>query len=160
MTPSVLTPFVPLSERSWAERDRGEEPGSAAGELETIYLSIYLYGCCPIPVPCFLTTLQSTKRHGVQAKRSHLYQYKYAKKHARKRVFVIVCCITALIYMNICWCYCMLYYCSDIWDSFVIVSCIVEYYIIVVASGLKWNWTLLWAPDTGHEQNHFMFVCV
>ena len=37
-----------------------------------IYIYTYVYGCCPIP-PCFLTTLQYTKLHGVQAKRSHLY---------------------------------------------------------------------------------------
>ena len=47
-----------------------------------IYIYIYIYGCCPIP-PCFLTTLPFTKRHGVQAKRSHLYtiMHKHTRKH-------------------------------------------------------------------------------
>ena len=71
------------------------------------YIHIYAYGCCPIP-HCLLTTLQSTKRHGVQAKRSHLYTI--MQQHTRKHM-----------------CYCMLYCCSDIWESFVFVSFIVEY---------------------------------
>ena len=49
--------------------------------------------------PCFLTTLPSTKRHGVHAKRSQLYTI--TQKHTRKHVFVIVCCITALIFGSI-----------------------------------------------------------
>ena len=44
--------------------------------------------------PWLLTTLQSTKLHGVQAKRSHLYRImqKHTKPHC------ILCCITALIF--------------------------------------------------------------
>ena len=82
-----------------------------------IYIYIYIYGCCPI-LPCFLTTLQSTKRHGVQAKRSHLYTI--TQKHKRTHFVVIVCCITALI-------------CGSLLSLFHVILNI----IIVVASVLK-----------------------
>ena len=75
-----------------------------------IYMYIYIYihmGAALSPPPCFLTTLQSTKRHGVQA-RSHLYTI---MQHNTRKHMV----------------YCMLYCCSDIWESFVIVSYIFEY---------------------------------
>ena len=48
-----------------------------------MYIYIYIYGCCPIP-PCFLTTLQYTKLHGVQVTRSHLciiMQQTHTKTH-------------------------------------------------------------------------------
>ena len=51
-----------------------------------IYIYIYTYGCCPIP-PCFLTTLQYTKLHGVQVTRSHLYII--LRKHTRKHMFIV-----------------------------------------------------------------------
>ena len=49
-----------------------------------VYIYIYIYGCCTIP-PCFLTTLQYTKLHGVQAKLSHLYMI--MQKHTITHVY-------------------------------------------------------------------------
>ena len=56
-----------------------------------IYIYIYIYGCCPIP-PCFLITLQSTKCHGVQVKRSHLYtiMQKHTHTHENTCSFYVV----------------------------------------------------------------------
>ena len=53
-----------------------------------IYIYIYVYGLCAIP-PWLLTTLPSTKRHGVQAKRSHLYT-SMRDAHENKCFFYVI----------------------------------------------------------------------